>query len=139
VSGPARGRGVRVRGLGPFFSRPSGGAGGAYIGAIDQPKVPVDFALLVESNPQGLQDTIKQTFATPAVEAMIDALPFSVTFGHIAPRCSGAKNPEHAVERGAVVIPFPAAFLRGKQAFEQVPFVIREFIARHASSVWRTS
>ena len=123
----------------PLFARPGGSARSTHIGAVDEPEIPIDLALLVESNPQCFEDAIEEAFAPPAVEAIIDALPFPVAFGHVSPWSSGAKNPEHPIERDAVVVPSSATFLYGEKCLDQVPVIIREFVARHLSSMWRTS
>ena len=121
----------QARSRAAFFSRPGRSTRGTHVGAIDEPQVPVDFALLVEPDLQRFEDTIKDAIGSPAIEPMIDALPLSIAFGQIAPRCSGSENPEHAIERGAMIIPFAAAFLYWEQTFETFPLLVADFISRH--------
>jgi hypothetical protein len=124
-------RGRRVQIPAPFFSRSGRGTRGTHVGTIDEPEVPIDFALLVEPDLQGFEDAIEGSVGSPAVEPMIDAFPFSVSFGQIAPRRSGTENPEHAIEGGPTIVPSATATLFGKQALEKIPLFIADFVSRH--------
>ena len=127
-----RGRRVRSRWRrsGIFFTRSGGGAGSSDVGAVDEPHVPVDFALPVEADLQGFENAVEGSVASPAAEAMVDGLPFSIAFGKVAPGGAGAEDPKHTIEYGAVIVPFTAAFLFGEKAFEKFPMFIRDFISR---------
>ena len=128
-----RGRRVRSRCLrsGIFFTRSGGGTGGTDIGAVDEPQVPVDFALSVEADLQGFENAVEGSIASPTAEAVVDGLPFSIAFGEVAPGSAGAEDPEHSVEQSTVVFPFATAFLFGEKAFEKFPMFVRDFVSRH--------
>jgi hypothetical protein len=124
-------RGRRVQIPAPFFSRSGRDARRSHVGTIDEPEIPIDLALLVEPDLQGFENAIEGSVGSPAVETMIDTFPFSVAFGQIAPGGSGTKNPEHAIEVGPMIVPFAAASLFGKQAFEKLPLFVADFVSRH--------
>jgi hypothetical protein len=44
---------------------------GADVGAIDQPQVPVDLALLVQADLQGFEDFVEESLASPASAAAL--------------------------------------------------------------------
>jgi len=104
-------RGRRVRSWAPLFFRARRRTRGTHVGTINQPQVPVDFALLIQTNLQGPEDAVERAILSPAAEAVVDALPLSVTFGQITPWRPGAKNPEHAIECSPMIVPSSAAFL----------------------------
>src|SRR5271170_4085445 len=123
--------GRRARSRAAFFSRAGRGPRGPNVGTIHPPEIPVDLALLVESDLQGLENAIECPVGPPAAEAVIDAFPLAVAFGEITPGRAGAENPEHAIERSAMVVPFAAAFLCWEQAFKKFPLLVADIISRH--------
>jgi len=134
-----RGRRARARCLDPFFSRSGGDAGRTNIGAINEPEIPVDFSLFIQTDLQGFEDSIEGAVAAVAVEATIDGLPFAVAFGHVAPWCTRPKNPEHPIDDLTMVLPLSTATLLGKQLFDQIPLRIFELVSGHVSSVTNTA
>src|ERR1039458_9448609 len=133
-----RGRRVRGRIPGSFFTCSGSNGGRTDVGAVHQPQVPVDFALLIQANSQRLENAVEGAIASPAVEAVVDAFPFSVPFGQVTPRCAGAENPQHAVKHGAMIVPSSAASLFGEQSLDEIPMSIAQLISGHMSSMTRT-
>jgi hypothetical protein len=115
----------------PLFLRPGSDPGRADVGAIDKPKMRVNFSLFVQADLQGFEDSIEGAVVTIAVEAVVDAFPFTVAFRQIAPRRASAKNPDHAVESSAMVVPSPATALFGKKAFDEIPLRFLKIVSCH--------
>ena len=79
---------------------------------------------------QCLESRVPDTKLAPAREAYEDRIPISVSLGHVAPRRTGAQDPENAVDRSPLVRDSRTAFAPiGKQWIENAPFQVRQ-IAR---------
>ena len=76
---------------------------------------------------QCLQSRVPDTELAPAREAYEDRIPISVSLGHVAPRRTGAQDPENAVDRSPLVRDSRTAFAPiGKQWIENAPFRVRQ-------------
>src|SRR5262249_24963926 len=102
-------------------------------GAIDAPQVEVDQALLVQAQLHRLQDAAEQPGLAELAEAVVDCLPFAVTFGQVAPGGAGVQPPEDAVEDGAVVLPLAAALAGAwrKEGSQKLPLLVGKFVSFH--------
>ena len=76
---------------------------------------------------QCLESRVPDTELAPAREAYEDRIPISVSLGHVAPRRTGAQDPENAVDRSPLVRDSRTTFAPiGKQWIENAPFRVRQ-------------
>ena len=76
---------------------------------------------------QCLESRVRDTELAPAREAYEDRIPISVSLGHVAPRRTGAQDPENAVDRSPLVRDSRTTFAPiGKQSIENAPFPVRQ-------------
>ena len=74
-----------------------------------------------------LESRVPDTELAPAREAYEDRIPISVSLGHVAPRRTGAQDPENAVDRSPLVRDSRTTFAPiGKQWIENAPFRVRQ-------------
>lgn len=117
----------------PFFAAPGGSFGGSNVRPVHTPQVPVDLAVLVQPNSQGSQYPIQRAiFAVPR-KSIVDTLPLAISFRHVTPRGSAAKDPEHAVEGDSMIVPLSTTPLFGQVWLNQFPLIIRQFITRYVT------
>jgi hypothetical protein len=131
-----RGRQVR-RDVGRgFFVSPGRGTGGADIGPIHAPQLPIDVPFVVELDLQRFDDGGKDSAPTPAEKMAIHRLPGTEAFGQIPPRSARGENPENTVElRSSIACRTPGAGSAQRQMrLDQRPLLIRELVAFHE---WR--
>src|SRR6185369_4727414 len=106
------------------FCSPSGARGRSartHVRAVDAPQVPIDPAVLVQTHLQAMEDRIQRAIASPADEAVVNALPAAVALGHLTPLSAAVQNPEDPVERQTVVVPLTAAAaVARQQIFDQL-------------------
>ena len=53
---------------------------------------------------QSLENGLPSAFFGPSVEALEGGIVFAVSFGQVLPGCAGAGDPEHGVDKTAVVL-----------------------------------
>lgn len=100
---------------------------GLDVAAVEGGYLPVKLALLVSLRLQGLKRLLPDALLGPAVEPGRAGSPRTVATGNVAPGCAGAKDPEDAVDDGAMVfvgIALFLCFLGWQQRFELLPLVI---------------
>jgi hypothetical protein len=80
---------------------------------------------------QFFQQPLPETLVAPAAKASVGVFPISVVGRQIAPRGSGAQDPEHRIEKKPVVfgLPSPEALLPGEMGFEEIPGSFRDVVA----------
>src|SRR5512147_1504020 len=116
-----------------MFLRPTGGAGGADDGGVDEPQVAAQAAVPLEVVEEMGQDLGPSPVASPAVEAIVDGLPRPIAFREVPPGGAGVEDPENAVDRIAMGFPgmslAPVMCGMGQGVFEPFPLTVAEFIA----------
>ncbi len=77
---------------------------------------------------QDLEKILPNALACPAAEAHEGAVPVPELGRQIAPRCARAQNPQHRIDKQAVVLSRPTlvAFLAGNQLLNPLPLLVRQ-------------
>lgn len=82
---------------------------------------------------QGLKDLLPHALAGPAAEALVDGVPGAEALGKVPPGGAAAGNPEHGVDKLAVVsgcAPHIAG-LAWEQRGKALPIIVTDFVASH--------
>src|SRR5262245_1780575 len=120
-------------GLSAFFPRPGGGSAGADDGGVDKPQLAVDEAFIVQPEQQSVENLGPGAVLAPAVEAVVDGLPGSVTLRGVRPGSAGVQVPENAVDKGAMILPGVAGLAVmeavGEERLDEPPLLISEVVA----------
>ena len=90
--------------------------------------------LAVVSLDDGVHQAIPDTGLAPPIEAVVGRGIGPVSFGKIAPRCTGAQNPKHAVENTPIVLGLHAAPVLRQQRLDDAPLEVCEIVAHDPSS-----
>lgn len=95
-------------------------------GAIHHMDVPVQLVALVAQVLDLAQDARPHARFSPALKTTIDAGPFPVALGSVAPRCARSHNPQHAIHHRSVVMARSScAWLLGRQqVFQPLPLFV---------------
>jgi hypothetical protein len=97
-------------------------------GGIDEGFGQIDFPAVSEIRGESFEQTIEAATALPELKATVTRLIRRVARGQVGPGCSGAEDPQHAVEHRARIGPGspapvgPAA--RTKRRFEKRPLSV---------------
>ena len=65
---------------------------------IDAPQIPIDEPVPIQTDLKGFQHLVPGAVFTPAVVAVVDALPGTVAFRYVSPRRTDSETPEHPIE-----------------------------------------
>jgi hypothetical protein len=106
--------------------------------AVDAPKRPLDLPRRVQLALEPREQLIPEPIATPAPEARIDGLPWSVAVGQIAPWHAGVQPVEHPIkEQPMLVKGATARRARGQQGLEECPLLVGQFMTTQHGSARR--
>ena len=81
--------------------------------------------------PEGFEDRLPAALFRPSVKALINRVVLAETFQEIRPGSSGAGDPEHGVQKAAVIVGVATGVARfsGKQRLKTVVLLVGQFIA----------
>jgi hypothetical protein len=88
-----------------FFRRARSGAVRADDSSIQRPLLPINGALRVKFDLEGLQDAIPGASAPPPGIPVVDRFPFAIPFWNIRPRGTGMQPPEDTIDNGPMRVP----------------------------------
>jgi hypothetical protein len=79
---------------------------------------------------EGLEDCLPTAFFRPAAEALVNGVVLAEALREISPGGSGARDPEHRVQKTAVVIGVAAGITRfaRKQRLEALVLLVGQFV-----------
>ena len=93
----------------------------------------VGFASLMANNicnssPISSKMESKTPAATPALESPVQGVPLTKHFRQVSPRSTSSANPNHPLQRHAVVVAVPARLTRsiGQYRFDEVPLPVTQ-------------
>src|SRR5436305_1268077 len=128
---------ARSVGLGPLSFSPQWRT---HVGAVAALPLPLDAVLLFIEVQAACPDLLEDAGFLPFGKAVVNGLPGTELFRHIAPSGTGAEDVEHAIEQGAIIGRRSAATMprraRGNDLLNLKPKVIRNiFRCWHASTL----
>jgi hypothetical protein len=99
---------------------------GADYGAIHKVDSPIHLATLVAHTLEFAQDAFPHARLTPALKPTVDAGPFPITFGPIAPGCPWSRDPQHPLHHHSMVMRGASRtrFLGRQQVFQPLPLFV---------------
>ena len=118
--------------LGTFFSSARCAAVRAHDRAVHQPQVAVDASPTVQTVLQRVGHPAQCPISAPAIEPMVDRLPWPVALGQIAPGGPAAQHMKHPVEHQARILnPATSARRHRNMGKNQFPFLVAQIESAH--------
>jgi hypothetical protein len=89
---------------------------------------------------QGIQQELPDAALGPALELLVDRIPFAVALGHVAPLRPGPRDPQDPVQRAPMVqCRAPTTTFPSNKRLEYCPFFIRQIAPTQGCLLRRSS